>query len=99
MADNPSFPVSTAAISWVDNAGSHIRVYSSDGYNVVERCADPNIGWTAGAFSQQGSDVSATCWQDDAGVHIRVYCTFEDTTTEWCTDPGEGWSKGGYTQP
>ena len=100
MSDDPSFPVATAAISWVDSAGTHIRVYSCDGYNVVERCADPGTaGWAAGAFSAPGSDVSATCWQDSAGVHIRVYCTLDDTTTEWCIDPGQSWTKGAYTQP
>jgi hypothetical protein len=95
--DNPNFPIGTAAISWIDSGGIlHIRVYSTDGYNVTERCADGQ-GWTTGAFSEAGSAVSATCWNASDGAHIRVYCTFEDTTTEWCNDPGTGWTQGAYT--
>jgi hypothetical protein len=92
-----SYPIGTAAISWFDsNNQLHIRVYSTDGYTVTERCADGQ-GWTTGEFSQPGGAVSATCWNDSAGVHLRVYCTFEDTTTEWCNDPGTGWTQGSYT--
>ena len=94
---NPSFPQSTAAINWFDSSGQlHIRVYSTDGYTVTERCADGQ-GWTTGAFSQPGSAVSATCWTAGGGIHIRVYCTYEDSTTEWCNDPGSGWTQGSYT--
>jgi len=101
MADNPSFPVATAAISWIDSQGGlHVHVYSSDGYNVVERYVNSGSGgWQTGTLNAPGSDVSATCWQDSDGDHIRVYCTFEDTTTEWCSDAGQGWKKGAYTQP
>ena len=100
MADNPSFPIATAAINWFDSNGDlHIRVYSTDGYNVIERCADTGTnGWTAGSFSQPGSQVSATTWADSAGQHIRVYCTFQDGTTEWCMDPGSSsWTQGEYS--
>lgn len=97
MADNPNYPIGTAAINWFDSNGQlHIRVYSTDGYNVIERCADGG-SWTTGEFKQPGSDVSATCWSTSDGIHIRVYCTFQDTTTEWCNDPGSGWTKGAYT--
>lgn len=95
-----NMPVGTASISWVDSGGGlHIRVYSTDGYNVTERCADTGAAsaWTTGAFAEAGSAVSATCWQTSAGVSIRVYCTFEDATIEWCNDPGTGWTKGAYT--
>jgi hypothetical protein len=97
--DNPNYPTGTAAINWIDSGGAlHIRVYSTDGYNVTERCSDTGgPGWTAGQFSQPGTAVSATCWQTSAGVSIRVYCTFEDTTTEWCTDPNVAWYKGSYS--
>ena len=99
MADNPNFPIGTAAINWFDSSGGlHIRVYSTDGYNVTERCIDAgSSGWTTGAFSEPGGQVSATCWTASDGVHIRVYCNFEDLTTEWCNDPGTGWTKGSYT--
>lgn len=97
MTDMPTMPIKTEVVSWQDNSGIHLRVYSSDGYNVIERCADPGADWTTGGFSAPGSDVSATCWLDNSGVHIRVYCTFQNTTTEWCCDPGSGWIKGGYT--
>jgi len=97
MADNPNFPIATAAINWFDSSGQlHIRVYSSDGYTVTERCADGG-GWTTGQFSQPGAAVSATCWSASDGIHIRVYCTFEDKTVEWCNDPGSAWTQGSYT--
>lgn len=96
-ADNPNFPIATASVSWLDSGGTvHIRVYSSDGYNVSERCWDGS-GWSTGQFKAPGSDVSATCWQGSGGVSIRVYCTFQDKTTEWCVDPGSGWYQGAYT--
>ena len=59
MAEN--MPVATASTSWLDSGGTiHIRVYSTDGYNVTERCWDGS-GWTDGAFAQAGEAVSATC--------------------------------------
>jgi hypothetical protein len=95
--DNPNFPVGTAAINWFDSAGQlHIRVYSSDMYTVTERCADGG-GWTTGAFSAPGSQVSAMVWQASGAAHIRVYCTFEDKTTEWCSDGSGTWTQGSYT--
>lgn len=98
MSDMPSMPTGTAVVSWQDSGGLHIRVSSSDGYKVIERCIDSGTsGWTNGGFSAAGNNVSATCWQDSAGVHIRVYCTFEDKTTEYCCDPGSGWTQGSYT--
>lgn len=98
MADNPNFPISTAAVSWFDSSNQlHVRVYSCDGYSVIERCNDGQ-GWVTGSFSQAGSAVSAICWTTSQGASIRVYCTNEDTTVEWCTDPGSsGWSQGDYT--
>jgi hypothetical protein len=97
MGDMPSMPIGTAAISWTDSGGtSHIRVYSTDGYKVVERCWDGSA-WTTGGFSASGSQVSAICWLDDAGEHIRVYCTFQDKTLEYALDPGAGWYQGAYT--
>ena len=96
--DEFSYPIGTAAISWFDSSGGlHIRVYSTDGYHVTERCMDPEGGWKTGAFAEAGSQVSATCWNDGEGVHLRVYCTFQDATIEWCNDPGKGWTKGAYT--
>jgi hypothetical protein len=99
MTDNSSMPINTAAVSWQDSGGLHIRVYSTDGYNVIERCTDTGgTGWTAGSLNVPGSDVSATVWQDSGGVHIRVYATFEDGTTEWCFDPGStSWTQGAYS--
>jgi hypothetical protein len=96
--DNPNFPIGTAVVSWQYQNSLHIRVYSTDGYNVIERCNDQGgPGWVTGAFKEPGSQVSATVWIASDGVHIRVYCTFEDKTTEWCNDPGKGWTKGAYT--
>lgn len=97
MTDNPNFPISTAAINWFDSAGQlHIRIYSSDGYNVIERCNDGQ-GWRTGQFKQPGKQVSAMQWTVADGTHIRVYCTTDDVTTEWCEDPATGWTKGSYT--
>ncbi|HEV2748023.1 MAG TPA: hypothetical protein VGW34_12085 [Allosphingosinicella sp.] len=96
-SDNPNFPIGTASTSWLDSGGvTHIRVYSTDAYNVIERCWDGS-GWAAGAFSAAGSSVSATSWQGQDGVHLRVYCTYQDKTIEWCNDPGTGWYQGAYT--
>jgi hypothetical protein len=88
-----NMPVDTAAVSWFDGQ-VHIRVYSSDGNNITERCWDGD-GWYTGSFAAQGGQVSATCWVNN-GIYIRVYCNFEDRTTEWCWD-GNGWYQGGYT--
>jgi len=98
VTDNPNYPIATAAVSWTDAEGQvHIRVYSSDGYNVIERCQDGGGAWQTGQFSAPGAQVSATAWMAADGVHLRVYCTSEDVTTEWCGDPATGWTKGGYT--
>lgn len=93
-----NMPISTASVCWFDTSSNlHIRVYSSDGYTVTERCADGQ-GWTTGGFSAPGSAVSAISWNASDGTHLRVYCTFEDGTTEYCNDPGTaGWTKGSYT--
>lgn len=97
MSGNPNFPLSTAVVSWTDSAGQvHLRVYSSDGYHVIERCNDGN-GWVTGQFTAPGSQVSATAWYAADGAHLRVFCTIEDTTTEWCGDPETGWTKGIYS--
>jgi hypothetical protein len=98
MTDHPNFPIGTASASWIDSSGQHhIRVYSSDGYNVTERLDDGN-GWSAGIFSEAGSAVSATAWYASDGAHLRVYCTYQNLTTEWCYDPGDtAWTKGAYT--
>ena len=97
MADNPNFPIGTASVSWLDSAGvNHTRVYSTDGYNVIERCWDGSV-WATGQFSQPGSDVSATCFVQNGNAYLRVYCTFEDKTVEWCADPGGGWYQGAYS--
>lgn len=94
MASTPSFPIGTAAVSWLDGNGTiHIRVYSTDGYNVTERCWDGS-GWSNGGFKAPGEAVSATSWEP---ATIRVYCTAEDKTTEYCSDRGGGWYQGAYT--
>ena len=98
MGDRPSMPIGTASVSWVDSSGvPHIRVYSTDGYTVIERCNDGTSSWYTGAFSAPGSQVSAAVWQDSNGAHLRVYCTFEDKTVEYCNDPSTGWTEGSYT--
>ena len=98
MADNPNYPIGTASVSWLDSGGTiHLRVYTCDGYNVIERCWDGS-SWTNGSFSAPGSDVSATCWMNASGANIRVYCTFQDKTIEYCWDAGgSGWYEGAYT--
>jgi hypothetical protein len=96
MADNPNFPVSTASVSWKDSSGNaHVRVYSCDGYNIIERCFDGS--WTTGALTAPANEVSATSWPNGSSVSIRVYCTFEDKTVEWCQDDGGAWYEGAYT--
>lgn len=97
--DNPNYPISTSSVTWFDSAHQlHIRVYSSDGYVISERCNDGQ-GWVDGA-TFQGSQSSVITWADSAGQHIRLYVTSQDVTTEYCSDPGTpGWLKGSYTQP
>ncbi len=94
-----NMPVGTASTSWVDNGGQvHIRVYSTDGYTITERCWDGS-GWyegSLGSIGAQGGQVSATSWYEGGTSYIRVYCNFEDGTIEWCWD-GNGWYKGAYT--
>ena len=70
---NMANSIVTASVSWTDNQGVHLRVYSSDGYKVTERCYDEGA-WTTGGFAQQGSEISATIWQQNGGPSIRVYC-------------------------
>jgi hypothetical protein len=99
MADGPEASVATAAINWFDSQGGlHIRVYSSDGNNVTERCSDAGgSGWTTGAFAQPGIAVSATVWTVNGAPSIRVYVTQFGTTTEWCSDPNQTWHQGSYS--
>ena len=97
MADDPNFPVSTASVSWSDSAGNvHCRVYSCDGYSIIERCFDGGA-WTTSGFTAPASAVSATCWSNGDKVGIRVYCTSQDKTVEWCQDDGGPWYQGSYT--
>ncbi len=86
--------IQTAAVSW--GTTPSIRVYSTNGVTITERCYDGN-GWYTGAFKQAGQNVSATCWLVGGGVHIRVYATNAEVTTEWDYD-GSDWTKGGYSQ-
>ena len=97
MSGNPNYPISTAAVNWFDGGGQlHIRVYSSDGYTITERCNDGS-GWVTGQFSAPGKTVSAMVWTASDGAPIRVYATIDDNTTEWACDPTTGWTKGSYT--
>jgi hypothetical protein len=94
-----AYQTETAVVNWFDSSGGlHIRVYSSDGDNVTERCSDAGgSGWTTGSFAQQGSHVSATAWTVSGNASIRVYCITDGTATEWCMDPGGSWYQGSYT--
>lgn len=98
MSGDPKYPISTAVVNWFDTAGQlHIRVYSCDGYEVIERCNDGN-GWVTGQFKAPGSHVSATAWMAGNGANIRVYCTSDDVTTEWVCDPANtSWTQGTCT--
>lgn len=82
----------TAAVMWQQN-GVRIRVYTSDGDNVTERCWDGN-GWYTGAFRAPGQSVSAAA-QD--GPIIRVYCVNGGKTTEYCWDNNGPWYTGAYS--
>ncbi len=96
--DNPAFPIGTAVTGWTDSTGEvSLRVYSSDGYMVKERCQTGDDAWYDGNFNKPGNQVSAFSWVAKDGVHIRVYCTLQDKTTEWCYDPATLWTQGTYT--
>jgi hypothetical protein len=84
----------TAAVSWQDN-GIHLRVYSTDGKTVTEKCWDTN-NWYVGAFKEPGQSASATAWFN-GGVYIRVYVTDSGKTSEYCWDKNGPWYKGAYT--
>ena len=98
MANSDNYVASVSAVNWFDASHNlHIRVYTSDGNTVTERCMDQgNSSWTTGAFSQPGVACAATAWVDSAGSHIRVY-VLNDGITEWCMDPGGSWTQGSYT--
>jgi hypothetical protein len=96
MGDMPTMPIGTTSISWTDaNGAVHIRVYSTDGYKVEERCFDGS--WTTSSFSAAGSQVSATCWVVNGNASIRVYCTFQNDTVEYCSDSGGAWYQGAFS--
>src|SRR5688500_13769728 len=96
MADNPNFPVVTAAVSWKDSGGAvHVRVYSCGGYSIIDRCYERS--WTTTRVTAPAEAVSATCWPNGNSASIRVYCTFQDKTVEWCQDDGGEWYQGAYT--
>lgn len=95
-------PLATATVNWFDdNGGLHIRVYTTDGNTITERCADAGSStWRNGTLNASGSAVSATCWWvKGQGASIRVYATTAfETTVEWCLDPGSSnWTQGSYT--
>lgn len=84
----PFLPIDTAAVSWVDGNGtSHIRVFISNGYKVIERVWDGS-GWSNGTFSADGGQVTATAWTSGGLGYVRVYCTFQDKIVEWGADAG-----------
>ena len=71
----------------------HLRIYSSDGVNITEKCWSD--GWVDGIFKAPGQSVSATTWFDGS-VHVRVYAVNAGVTTEWCWDADGPWYKGAY---
>ena len=98
--DPNSLPVSTANIAWVDTDGTtHWRVYSCDGYNVVERCKDGSNDWYTGQFVEPGSAVSASVHQNGDIFYIDVFITGDDKTVQFQYDDITGWTKGDYTDP
>jgi len=91
-------PKSSATVFYSDS--SYLRLYISDGLNVVEQAFDGH-GWTAGAFTAPGQSVVATAWS----THIRVYVTVDrgvfvngSDVFEYCFD-GPGWSKSDLKWP
>jgi len=97
MTTTPSYPIDTAAISWVDSNGiAQLHVFSSDGYNVTQRYW-AGSGWATGSFAAPGSQVSATVYVLQGQPYLRVYCNSDDETTEYCQDAGGSWYQGAYT--
>ncbi|NML16583.1 hypothetical protein [Azohydromonas caseinilytica] len=87
------FAFSTSAVSWNQN-GTHLRIYTSDGAKVTEKCWDG--GWSAGGFVQEGQAVGATSWQDGSGqIHIRAYVANQGKVTEYCWDR-DHWYVGAF---
>lgn len=97
MTTTPSYPIDTAAVSWIDTSNiAQLHVFSSDGYTVTERYW-AGSSWATGSFSAQGSQVSATAYVLNGQPYLRVYCNFEDQTVEYCQDAGGAWYQGSYT--
>ncbi len=77
------YAYSVAAVSWTP--GSHLRIYTSDGSKVTEKCWDGS--WYVGALAVDGQKVGATSWVDSTGqIHIRVYVSNLGKITEQCWD-------------
>ena len=94
-----SWVAETASVSWFDDHGMHVRVYSVRSGKVTERCFDSESGsgWYTSDFAADANHVSATATMHPGdGVYIHLYATFAGKTTEWSFSHRE-WQKGGYT--
>jgi Fungal fucose-specific lectin len=79
-----NFNNSTAVVSW---GNVSLRVYSSDGQNVTEKCWDGGGPWYVGAMKAVGQSVGAASWLDTGGqIHIRVYVSNQGKIVEYCWD-------------
>jgi hypothetical protein len=88
-----NFAYSTSAVSWV-KSGTHLRIYTSDGSRVTEKCWDGE--WSNGAFAQEGQSIGATAWLDSSGqIHIRAYVSNLGKVTEYCWDK-DRWYGGAF---
>jgi hypothetical protein len=83
-----------STVSWFDNSGVHLRVYTVNGTNITEQGWDGSGPWYTGLYNATGSTVGATAWLDKGGTtHIRVYSALNGEISERCWD-GSRWYEG-----
>ncbi|MGC2238235.1 MAG: hypothetical protein WA584_18925 [Pyrinomonadaceae bacterium] len=85
-----------SSVSWFLKGQIYLRVYTSTGTKITERCWDKDK-WYTGAFSAEGSAVGGTGWLDSGGqIHLRIYvCNPAGQIVEKCWDKDK-WYDGAF---
>jgi hypothetical protein len=77
-----------SAVSWLNSAGPHLRVYTVNGDVITEHCWDGG-DWYPGGYKASGTTTAATSWVDRTGeIHMRVYSSLNNQVSEQCWDKG-----------
>lgn len=85
-----------SSVSWFQSNQIHLRVYTSTGDKITEKCWDKDK-WYTGAFTANGTTVGGTGWLDNTGqIHLRVYVGQSDgRIIEMCWDKDK-WYEGAF---